>query len=182
LLFYFTSYVLNMFRTLIYLSSGACDYSVELRHWSYFSWFDVCWSFGVVGLEWYPCCRLKLCCASACNTDTTPTQPHRNSNTHRTKKNTTNVVIQQNSRKLLMMDILMSETCWTHKKWNKIASDIKLVFYSLTITMMHGLIKVYSYVAWMALANGLSFTVIIWWWFRNSFSVTVIFSGFAGTV
>jgi len=22
-------------------------------------WFDVCWSFGVVGLEWYPCCRLK---------------------------------------------------------------------------------------------------------------------------
>ena len=46
--------------------------------------------------------------------------------------NTTNVVIQQNSRKLLMMDILMSETCWAHKKWNKIASDIKLVFYSST--------------------------------------------------
>jgi len=37
--------------------------------------------------------------AEACNTDTTPT-----------KNNTTNVVIQQNSRKLLMMDILMSET------------------------------------------------------------------------
>jgi len=49
--------------------------------------------------------------ASACNTDTTPTQPHRISNAHRTKNNTTNVVIQQNSRKLLMMDILMSETC-----------------------------------------------------------------------
>ena len=57
------------------------------------SWFDVCWSFGVVGLEWCPCCRLKTqpatripfqpnrSCASACNTDTTPTQPHRNSNT-----------------------------------------------------------------------------------------------------
>jgi len=69
-------------------------------------------------------------CASACYTDTTPTQPHRNSNTHGTKNNTTNVVIQKNSRKLLMMDILMSETCWAHKKWNKIASDIKLVFYS----------------------------------------------------
>ena len=52
-----------------------------------------------------------LGCASSCNTDTTPTQPHRNSNTHRTKNNTTNVVIEQNSRKLLMMDILMSETC-----------------------------------------------------------------------
>ena len=68
--------------------------------------------------------------ASACNTDTTPTQPHRNSNIHRTKNNTTNVVIQQKSCKLLMMDILMSETCWARKKWNKIASDIKLVFYS----------------------------------------------------
>jgi len=37
----------------------------------------------VVGLEWYPCCRLL--------------QP------------ITDVVIQQNSRKLLMMDIFMSE-------------------------------------------------------------------------
>jgi len=71
-LFYFTSYVLNMFRILIYPSSGACE---------------------------------------AYNTDTTPTQPHRNSNTHRTKNNTTNVVIRQNSRKLLMMDIFMAETC-----------------------------------------------------------------------
>jgi len=70
--------------------------------------------------------------ASACNTDVTPTQPHRNSNTHRTKNNKTNVVIQKNSCKLLMMDILMSEICWAHKKWNKIASDIKLVFYSST--------------------------------------------------
>jgi len=69
----------------------------------------------------------------ACNTDTTPTEPHRISNTHRTKNNTTNVVIRQNSRKLLMMDMLMSKTCWVHKKWNRIASDIKLVFYSSTM-------------------------------------------------
>ena len=126
LLLYFTSYVLNMFQTLIYPSSGACDYSVELPHWSYCSWFDVCCSLGV----------------KACNTDTTPTQPHRNTNTHQTKKNMTNVVIQQNSHKLLMMDILMSKTCCAHKKWNKIASDIKLVFYSSTITMMHGPINI----------------------------------------
>ena len=32
-----------------------------------------------------------------------------------------------------MMDILRSETCWAHKKWNNIASDIKLVFHSSTI-------------------------------------------------
>ena len=74
--------------------------------------------------------------ASACNTDTTQTQPHQISNTQRTEKKTTDVVIQQHSRKLLMMDILMSETCWAHKKWNKIASDNNLVFYSSTITMM----------------------------------------------
>ena len=80
--------------------------------------------------------------ASACSTHTTPNHPHRNSNTHRTKNNTTNVVIQQNSRKLLMMGILISETCCAHKKWNKIASDIKLVFCSSTITMMHGPINI----------------------------------------
>ena len=62
------TYVLNMFRTLIYPSSGACDYSVELPHWSYCSWFDVCWSFGVVGLECYPCCRLKHFLLLMCST------------------------------------------------------------------------------------------------------------------
>jgi len=145
LLFYFSSYVLNMFRTLIYPPSGAWDFSVELPHWSYCSWFDVCWSFGAVWLEWYPCSRLE-----ACNTHITPNKPHRNSNTHRTKNNTTNVVIQQNSLKLLRVDILMSETCWAHKKRNKIASDIKLVFYSSTITMMRGPINTRSVVVWRA--------------------------------
>jgi len=37
------------------------------------------------------------------------------------------MVIQQHSRKVLMMDILMSETCWAHKKWNKIASDFNFI-------------------------------------------------------
>ena len=111
--FYFTSYVLNTFRTLIYPSSGAREYAVELPH-----------------------------CASACNTDTTQTQPHQISNTQRNKNKTTSVVIQQHSRKLLMMDILMSETCWVHKKQNKIARDIKLVFYSSAITMIHGPINI----------------------------------------
>jgi len=133
--FYFTSYVLNMFRTLIYPSSGASDCSVELPHWSYCSWYDV----GVVSVLQ---AEAQLCCASACNTDSTPTQPHWNSNTHGTKNNMTNVVIQQNSCKLLMMDILMSKTCSAHKKWNKIASDIKLGFYSSTITMMQGPINI----------------------------------------
>ena len=80
--------------------------------------------------------------SSTCKTNTTQNQPHQISNTQRTENKTTDVVIQQRSRKLLKMDILMSETCWVHKKWNKIASDIKLVFYSSTITMMHGPINI----------------------------------------
>ena len=78
----------------------------------------------------------------ACKTNTTQNQPHQISNTQRTENKTTDVVIHQHSRKLLMMDILMSETCWAHKKWNKTASDVKLVFHSSTITMMHGPINV----------------------------------------
>ena len=55
-------------------------------------------------------------CASACSTGTTQTQPHQISNTQQTENNTTDVVIQHHSRKLLMMDILISETCSVHKK------------------------------------------------------------------
>ena len=73
-----------------------------------------------------------LVLSSACNTSTIQNQPHQISNTQRTENKTTDVVIQKHSRKLLMMDILMSKTCWAHKKWNKTASDIKLVFHSST--------------------------------------------------
>ena len=31
---YFTSFMLNMFRTLIHPSSGACDFSIVAPHWS----------------------------------------------------------------------------------------------------------------------------------------------------
>jgi hypothetical protein len=47
--------------------------------------------------------------AEACKTNTTQNQPHQISSTQRTENKTTYVVIQQHSRKLLMMDILMSE-------------------------------------------------------------------------
>ena len=53
-----------------------------------------------------------------------------------------------------MMDILMSETSWVHKKWNKIASDIKLVFYSSAITMMHGPINIrFCFKCWHVFAR-----------------------------
>jgi len=80
-----------MFQILIYPSSGACDCAVELSHRSF-------------------CSRFVLQ-AEAGNTDATQTQPHQIANTQRTENKTTNVVIQQHNRKLLMMDILISETC-----------------------------------------------------------------------
>ena len=59
---------------------------------------------------------------------TTPKHQHTSNQEH-----TTNVVIQQHSRKLLMMDILIFETRWAHKKWSKTVSTIKLVFLFSTI-------------------------------------------------
>ena len=38
---------------------------------------------------------------------------------------------QHHSRELLMMDIVMLETCWAYKKYNKISSGIYMIFYSL---------------------------------------------------
>ena len=65
--FYFTSSALNMFRTLIYPSSGACDFSIVLPHWLYVL-VSKC-----VGVSvWLP-------------HGYHPNQPHRNSNTHRNK-------------------------------------------------------------------------------------------------
>ena len=64
------------------------------------SWFAVCWRLG-----W------SIIRAAACNPDTTPAEPHLISNTQQTTNETTNVIIQQHTRKLLMMSILMPETC-----------------------------------------------------------------------
>jgi len=63
-------------------------------------------------------------------------------------------------------DILMSETCWAHKTWNKIASDIKLVSYSSTITMVHGPINIRCKVLWM---------YNIAWHFTGMFKIPVKF-------
>jgi hypothetical protein len=73
-------------------------------------------------------CVLEICCgwvwavsvlmAEACNTDTTQTQPHQISNTQQTENKMPNVVIQQHSRKLLMMDILIFEIRWA--QWHQV--------------------------------------------------------------
>ena len=74
LLFYFTYYGLNMFRTLIDPSSGACDCVDELPHWSSCSQFVVCWRFGAAGFGWCSFCRLNWEHDDRCGTSTTQTQ------------------------------------------------------------------------------------------------------------
>ena len=117
----------------IYPSSGACDCVDELPHQSSCSQFVVCCSF---------CCGWYLV-VFVLQVEALVLQPakqtppnisrSKNSNTQRTENKTTDAVIHQHSRRLLKMDILMSETCWAHNRWNEIASDIKLVFHSSTI-------------------------------------------------
>jgi len=124
LLFYFTPYVLNMFRTLIYPSSGACDCVVELPHRRLCLsslWFGDLVRLGLSGVRF----------ADWSLQNEHHPKPAAPNIQHTTKgEQDDGVVIQQHSRKLLMMDILMSETCWAHEEWNKITSDIKLVFHS----------------------------------------------------
>jgi len=50
-------------------------------------------------------------CASASSPDTTPADSHPTSNTQQTKNETANVVVQQYSRIILKMGILMPEIC-----------------------------------------------------------------------
>ena len=84
-----------MFWTLIYPSSGACDCVVKLPHPSSCSQFVVCWRFGAASFGLRSFLQAEALAG----------------NTQRTENKTTDVVNQQHSRKLLMMDILMSETC-----------------------------------------------------------------------
>jgi len=49
---------------------------------------------------------------------------------------------QHYRRELLMMGIVVPETCWAYKKYNKIIIGIQLVFYSSVVTMMHGPINI----------------------------------------
>ena len=69
-IFYFTSYVLKMFRTLIYPSLGACDCVDELPHRLSCTEFVACWSFGAASFRWYSFQ------AEALITNTTQNRPH----------------------------------------------------------------------------------------------------------
>jgi len=66
--------------------------------------------------------------AIACSQDTTPAYTHLTTNLQETKNETTNVVINIIVSELLMMGIVVPETCWACKKYKKIISGIYLVF------------------------------------------------------
>ena len=53
---------------------------------------------------------------------------------------------QHYSRELLIMGIVMSETCWAYKKCNQIISGIQLVFYS-SVIMIYALL--FPFLSWL---------------------------------
>jgi len=76
--------------------------------------------------------RALLCpYAIACSQDTTPAYVRLTSNLQQRKKETTSVVI---SRELLVMSIVVPETCLAYKKCNKIISSIYLALFLQLIT------------------------------------------------
>ena len=77
------------------------------------------------------CCMLEVMCSQA------PATPHNLQHTANQEQND-QCDNQHHSRKLLMMGIIMPETCSAYKKYNKITSGTQLGFYSSVITMMHG--------------------------------------------
>ena len=66
--------------------------------------------FAAAGMWWCLFCRLKLVLQAAKRTPPN-TSCSKDPNTQQTENEATDVVIHQHSRKLLKVDILMSETC-----------------------------------------------------------------------
>ena len=77
--FYFTSSMLDMFRTLIDLSSGACDFSILSPHWLCVL---VSMCVGVSVLGWYPCSRLHPATWIPLQPSHTETPTHIETRTH----------------------------------------------------------------------------------------------------
>ena len=78
LLFHYLMF--NMFRMLIHSSLGACDLFVDLFHGLY------CSGTMCVGVTvWFGCYSEDITLKPASGYHPTPAEPHRNTNTHRTR-------------------------------------------------------------------------------------------------
>ena len=78
---------------------------------------------------------------------------------------TTDVVIHQHSRKLLKMDILMSETCWAHNKWNKMLNHPSSIICLYLLNARWGVLRVWQldFSTWQG--------VLLWQNYRHYFNV-----------
>jgi hypothetical protein len=115
-------------RHLLYLLYFLDTQHVSGINISIFRSLRLCWWSTTLAVLFLDCCVLELgrgssraagwstSCASTGSPDTTLDEPRPNSNTQQSNNNTTNVVFQQYSRKLLKMEILMPETWWVSKK------------------------------------------------------------------
>jgi len=119
-----------MFRALLWPSSGARDCVIDYHIGGFVLCFAVCWRLVAGKLEWCP----------GCGPDTSPAQLHLTSNIQQNKERNHQCGNLQHSRELLMMGIVMPETCCVYMKYNKIRSGIKLSFF-------------YSSIIWRCLVN-----------------------------
>jgi len=107
IMFHFTSSMLNMLRTLIHLSSEACDFSIVSPHWSCVL-VSVC-----VGVSvWLGWGGIRVAGSSLKPATRIPPQPsHTKTQTHvetRTYNQCGDTIENSQSP---MMDVLMFETC-----------------------------------------------------------------------
>ena len=135
--FYFASSILNMYRTLIHPSSGACDFSIVSPHWL---------------------CVLVSACHKVTNpTSHTETPTHIETRTHKQCGETIQKSQAPDDGCINFRNMLRIEEA----KWNLINCDIKFVSYSSTITMMRGPI----YIRWcnrcLFQIQGITFAIYI---------------------
>ena len=118
-LFYFleTQHV-SVINTAIIRSLRLCCWTTTLA----VSWFAVCWSLGAV------------------RSNRTQTPIH-----IKPRTKSANIVVQQHSRKLLKMSILMPETCLVSKKKNKYSKWHLLGFLFFNYHKTHGPINIKEY-------------------------------------
>jgi len=98
LIFYCTSYKLNMFRALLCPLSGARDYDVDYHT------------------------GRQLCLSLQPGHHSSLTAPQLQHTANQERHDQSGK--QHYGRKLLMMGIVVPETCWAYKKYNKIISGI----------------------------------------------------------
>jgi len=109
--------------------------------WVVLFWFDVCWCYVVVWLGW---CGIRVQAALGyhiTNSQSRYIAPTRLKSAHYSLHNNA-----PSSRKLLMMDVLKSETCWA-VNWHNKASVIKLVY--LYSNKCRSLTSVFSNEKWV---------------------------------